>query len=346
MPEMSSEITPKQSQTLAVALVISITVIILAYIYSEKWLRSLLLFLSHSRFARDQVSSLGIAKRVSRRFVAGETVDEAMAAARALNARGMMATIDYLGESVTDTELAITARDEILNLLEKIEMSGVEANVSVKLTQLGLRISEDLALENIRLILTRAQQYNNKIRIDMEESELVDSTLRIYRSLRYKHDFDNVGIVIQSYLYRSEIDVRTFIDEGAWIRLCKGAYAEPPDIAFIDKTDTDANFTELAKMMLDKAARDKGVYLGIATHDETIIHSLIDYCMVNNVPSDDYEYQMLYGIRRNLQLRLVKQGYKVRIYVPYGTAWYPYLVRRLAERPANLWFFVNNLFRG
>lgn len=318
---------------------------ILIYQFGERWLRTFLIYLSHAQWARDLVSELSLAKRVARRFVAGETIEEAMAATRALNARGMLVTIDYLGESVTDEAVAAAARDEILQLLDRINSTGLEANVSIKLSQLGLRIRKEFAIENLRQILTRAQEDGNEIRIDMEESELVDITLDIYHTLKDEYGFDNVGVVIQSYLYRSEKDVKNLIQEGAWVRLCKGAYAEPPDIAFPDKADTDANYILLTKMMLSEEARDNGVYLGVATHDEEIIEATIKYAKKNEIPPDKYEFQMLYGIRRDLQAQLVDQGYKVRIYVPYGTAWYPYFVRRLAERPANLWFFISNLLR-
>jgi proline dehydrogenase len=343
---MTGKTNTKQSTMLAIVLFFSVAFGAILYFYGDQWLRSLLLFLSHSRFARDQISNLGIAKRVSRRFVAGESLNEAMASARAINSKGMLATLDYLGERVTEERLAVASRDEILSLLDRIEATGINANVSVKLTQLGIRIREGLALENCRLILTRAKQYNNKIRIDMEESELVDSTLEIYRTLRDDDGFDNVGVVIQSYLYRSEDDVRSLIREGAWIRLCKGAYAEPPDIAFPEKADTDMNYVRLAEMMLSETARFNGVYLGIATHDEQLVHTLISYTENNDIAPEDYEFQMLYGIRRDLQDWLVRKGFKVRIYIPYGTAWYPYFVRRLAERPANLWFFISNLVRN
>lgn len=317
----------------------------LLYQFGERWLRTFLIYLSHAQWARDLVSDLSLAKRVARRFVAGETIEEAMAATRALNARGMMVTLDYLGESVTDEAVAASARDEILQLLDRIEISGLDANVSIKLSQLGLRIRKETALENLRQLLTKAQENGNKIRIDMEESELVDITLDIYHTLKDEYGFNNVGVVIQSYLYRSEKDVEKLIDEGAWVRLCKGAYAEPPDIAFPDKADTDANYVLLTEMMLSKEARDNGVYLGIATHDEEIIQAAINFANANKILPETYEFQMLYGIRRDLQAWLVDQGYKLRIYVPYGTAWYPYFVRRLAERPANLWFFVSNLIR-
>lgn len=314
-------------------------------LYGERWLRLILIYLSHSTWARELISSLPIARRVARRFVAGESIEEAMAATQALNARGMMVTLDYLGESVTDKEIAAASRDEILRLLDRIKETGVEANVSVKLSQLGLRIQKDFALENLRQILSRAQEYGNKIRIDMEESELVDVTLDIYRTVRDQMGFQNVGVVIQSYLYRSERDVSKLIGEGAWVRLCKGAYAEPPDIAFSNKADTDANYVKLTQMMLGDNARKNGVYLGIATHDEKMIQAALDYAGRIGISPTEYEFQMLYGIRRDLQEDLVAQGYRVRTYVPYGTAWYPYFVRRLAERPANLWFFISNFLR-
>ncbi len=318
---------------------------LLLYQNGAKWLRSVLIYLSHAKWARDLVTGHSLANRVSSRFVAGESIGEAVDTARTLNLKGMTVTVDFLGESVTDKDVAIASADEIVDLLDSIDSSGVNANVSVKLSQLGLRIDEELALTNMRRILNHARGYNNKVRIDMEESDVVDTTLALYRKLRDEDGFDNVGVVIQSYLYRSADDVEKLVDEGAWIRLCKGAYAEPPDIAFPKKGDTDSNFVELTQFMLSKNARDKGVYLGIATHDENMIDASLDYVNSTNIPPDKFEFQMLFGIRRELQKALVDKGYKVRIYVPYGTAWYPYLVRRLAEHPANLWFFVSNLLR-
>jgi proline dehydrogenase len=180
----------------------------------------------------------------------------------------------------------------------------------------------------------------------MEESGTVDDTFDIYRRLRDEDGFGNTGVVLQAYLYRTEEDVQRLIQEGAWIRLCKGAYAEPPEVAFPIKADTDANYIKLVQMLLSEEARKKGVYVGIASHDEKMINATIEYVRKNNIPLDAFEFQMLYGIRRELQEKLVQQGYRLRIYVPYGTAWYPYFVRRLAERPANLWFFVSNFLRG
>ena len=310
------------------------------------WLKRFLIYMSHATWGRQIASTLPLAQKVARRFVAGETIDEAMAAALAINKRRMSVTLDYLGESVSEAEEARMARDEILNLLDKIDSLKLDANVSVKLTQLGLRIDPALALENMELIMERAASYNNRIRIDMEESDLVDRTLHLYRTLRDEKNYDNAGVVIQSYLYRSEKDVQQLISEGAWIRRCKGAYAEPPEAAFPDKSDTDASYLNLTKEMLSPEARANGVYLGIATHDERMINGSLKYIQEQGIQPNEFEFQMLYGIRRDIQDNLSRRGYQVRIYVPYGAAWYPYLVRRLAERPANLWFFVSNLFKS
>ena len=317
----------------------------MVYKNGAKWLRSILIYLSHAKWARNLVTGFPLSKQVSSRFVAGETIEEAVDAAQTLNDQGMAATLDFLGESVTDKGVARACADEIISLLESIDAAGVNSNVSVKLSQLGLRIDPQLALENMRQILTHAKSYGNKVRIDMEESELVDVTLSLYRTLRDEDGFDNVGVVIQAYLFRSADDVRRLVEEGAWVRLCKGAYAEPPHIAFPKKADTDANFLKLTRMMLSAEARENGVYLGIATHDDKMVQGSLSYVKSESIDVDDFEFQMLYGIRRDLQKQLVDQGYRVRVYVPYGTAWYPYMVRRLAEHPANLWFFISNFVR-
>jgi proline dehydrogenase len=335
----------KQSSVTKPLLVATLLLIFILYRLSDRWLRALLIYLSHAAWAKQLAHNLSISHRVARRFVAGETMDDAIYIARKLNSQKMMVTLDYLGESVTDEAVATTACNEILSLLDRIYEENVDANVSVKLSQLGLRISYDLALENIRQIVNRACQFSNKIRIDMEESDLVDTTLDVYRTLRDKDGFDNVGVVIQSYLLRSKDDVEQLIREGAWVRLCKGAYAEPPHVAFTRKSDTDDSYIRLMRRLLSEEALNNGTYLGIATHDERIIQIAIDFAADNGISPNLYEFQMLYGIRRELQSWLVSQGYLVRIYVPYGIAWYPYLIRRLAERPANLWFFVSNLIR-
>ncbi len=314
--------------------------------FGGQWLHLLLLYLSGAAWARKIVSDLPIAQNVAARFVAGETADDAINTARDLNARGMAVTMDYLGESVTNAADASAARDEILRLLDKIHQSGVNANVSIKLTQLGLQIDPDLALNNMRQIMQRARQHNNKIRIDMEESAVTQATLDVYYTLRDQDGYGhNVGIVIQAYLRRSEADIRQLAADGAWVRLCKGAYAEPHDVAFAQKTETDANYLALARILLSDEARQKGVYLGLATHDEAIIQETMAFLKNSHIPPEAFEYQMLYGIRRELQESLAQQGYQVRIYVPYGKAWYPYFMRRLAERPANLWFFISNFMK-
>jgi proline dehydrogenase len=316
------------------------------YRKGEAWLRSLLLYLSSASWARAMMTGFAPAWMVVRRFVAGETVDEAMMAAQELNSRGMPVTVDFLGESVRDASEANAACEQILYLLDRMHATGIDANVSLKLSQLGLKLDENLAVHNLRRILERARQYGRRVRVDMEESAVVDVTLDIFRRLRHGEGFDNVGVVIQSYLYRSEEDVRQLVKEGAWVRLVKGAYKEPVDVAYPDKADVDASFVRLVEMMLGPEARANGVYLAVASHDDKMIAATQRYASEHNVPRDAYEFQMLYGIRRERQAELVSQGYRVRIYVPYGAAWYPYFMRRLAERPANLWFFVSSFFKA
>jgi proline dehydrogenase len=312
----------------------------------ESWLRSLLLFLSRSLLARQVVTRFPPAWAVASRFIAGESVDEAIAAARQLNAKGMGVALDYLGESVNNPAEATAARDQILYLLDRIHQSGVDAYVSVKLSQLGLKLDENLAVDNLRAIAARAQAHGLRVRIDMEESTLVDTTLDLYRRLRDGEGFDNIGVVIQAYLFRSEQDVRRLVKEGAWVRLVKGAYKEPHTIAYAQKADTDAAFVRLAEMMLSPDARAHGVALSVASHDDAMIQAVQRFAAAQKLSPDSYEYQFLYGIRRDQQEQLVALGYRMRVYVPYGTAWYPYFMRRLAERPANLWFFVSNFFRA
>jgi proline dehydrogenase len=306
-------------------------------------LRSLFLYLSRATWAKDLIMRIGFARRTAHRFVAGDTLEDAIEATRQINDNGMEVTLDHLGESVVDEASARQAADAYPELLGAVAASGVRATASLKLTQLGLDISEDLCLENMRRILQKAQETNNHITIDMESSDYTDATLKIYRTLRA--EFDNVGIVIQSYLYRSEEDMQALADEGAFVRLCKGAYKEPPDRAFPDKADVDANFVHLVELFLTPDAIAKGAYLGIGTHDEKMIQAAKAHVQKNNVPYDNFEFQMLYGIRGRLQEQLRDDGYQVLLYVPYGTQWYPYFMRRLAERPANVWFILSNFFR-
>lgn len=331
----------------ALFLLAVITFAISFYIYGERWLRSLLLYFSTAGWARAIVTQTPFAQQVAGRFIAGETIDEAIAVTKQLNQAGMTATINYLGESVSAPEETFAARDEILNLLDAIEENGVDANVSIKPSQLGLHLDPNLMYENMHALLERASTYGNKIRMDMEDSPTLDTTLDIYRRLRYQDEFGNhVGVVIQAYLHRTEADLTKLADEGAWIRLCKGAYAEPAEVAFADKADTDANYVRMMQLLLSENARENGVYVGFATHDEQMITATTSFAEANQIPSSAYEFQMLHGVRRDLQEQLVANGKQVRVYIPYGTAWYPYFVRRLAERPANLWFFVSNFVKG
>ena len=318
---------------------------LLIYRKGEGWLRSSLLYLAGARWARTLVTGFPPAWRMASRFVAGESLDEAIAATQQLNRRGLAAALDFLGESVENAAEANAARDQILYLLDRMQVAGVDAYVSLKLSQLGLKLDENLAVNNLRLILQRARQYDRRVRIDMEESALVDVTLDIYRRLRHGEGFDNVGVVIQAMLFRSEQDVRQLSAEGASVRLVKGAYKEPPDIAFAKKADTDANMIRLMQIMLGKEGRKHGASLAVASHDAAIVAATNNYAQRSGLGKQDYEFQLLYGIRRDLQEQLAAQGHRVRVYVPYGTAWYPYFMRRLAERPANLWFFVSNLVR-
>jgi len=336
---------PRRGGGLLLLLLAAASVLVL-YRNGESWLRSLLLYLSRAGWARAMMTGFPPAWLVAKRFVAGETVDEAMSAAQELNSRGLLVTLDFLGESVQDAAEANAACEQILYLLDRMHAVGIDANVSLKLSQLGLKIDENLAVNNLRRILTRARQYGRRVRVDMEESAVVDVTLDIYRRLRDGEGFTNVGVVIQSYLFRSEEDVRRLIAEGAWVRLVKGAYKEPADVAYAEKADVDAAFVRLTEMMLSDAARANGVYLAVASHDDKMIDATQRYARQHNIPPDAYEFQLLYGIRRERQAELVSQGHRVRIYVPYGAAWYPYFMRRLAERPANLWFFVSSFFKA
>ncbi|HEU0184871.1 MAG TPA: proline dehydrogenase family protein [Blastocatellia bacterium] len=301
--------------------------------------RAALLYLSQKTELKDIFSKLPGFSRVTRRFIAGENIDDAIAAIVELNQAGMTATFDHLGESTTSRAEAESDVREYLRALDRIENTGVNSNVSVKLTQLGLDIDEDYCLQNARRIAEAAKRYGNFVRIDMEDSSKTDATLGIFK--RLYGEYGNVGIVLQAYLYRAEEDVEEALAMGARVRLCKGAYKEPAEVAFPEKRDVDANYIRLMKKLLKS-----GVYHGIATHDEKMIAATEEFAASEGVSKDSFEFQMLYGIRRDLQLRLARDGYKVRIYVPYGEHWYPYFMRRLAERPANIWFVLKNLFKG
>jgi proline dehydrogenase len=303
-------------------------------------LRNALLYLSNQPQVFRFVRHNRFAKGMARRFVAGETLAEALDAVRDLNSRGITATLDLLGESVTNEREAREARDEYLRMLDRIHAQGLDANVSLKLTAMGLDISEDLCASIMHEILDRAQQYGTFVRLDMESSEYTERTLRLFEDRLYPSYRENVGIVLQSYLYRTMADVERANAINARVRLCKGAYKEPASVAFADKRDVDGNYVKCMHALM----RD-GNYPGLATHDPAMIDEAKRFAGAEGIARDRFEFQMLYGIRRDLQEGLVKEGYRMRVYIPYGTQWYPYLMRRLAERPANIAFFTGNIAR-
>jgi len=297
------------------------------------------LYLSKSDKFKRFLTRFESFNNVTRRFVAGEDLDDAVDAIRQLNSHGISASFDHLGESITSEAETTTEVNEYVHILDSIRVNQLNSNVSVKLTQLGLDISPDLCYSNTRTIVESAQRNNNFVRIDMEESTKTDATLEVFKRLR--KEFENVGIVIQAYLYRSVQDVEELLGMGARIRICKGAYKEPASVAFPKKDDVDANYVKITKMLLSSS-----YYHGIATHDENMIAATIAFAKEQNISPDRFEFQMLYGIRRDLQEKLVRDGYRMRVYVPYGHYWYPYFMRRLAERPANIWFVLKNTLRG
>ena len=279
-----------------------------------------------------------LAKRLSRRFVAGETLGEALSVSQKLNSEGLTVTLDHLGESVSTAKEAAEARDVYVRALDAIQNANIHGNVSLKLTQFGLDLSYEQCLANVAQLVERAAQHRTFVRVDMESSAYTDRTLELVTSLHER--YGSVGVVIQAYLYRSKADIEMLNARSIRVRLCKGAYLEPASAAFPHKADVDRNFVELMKLLLDR-----GVYPAIATHDEAMIEETKAYAAARNVARDGFEFQMLYGIRRDLQRRLVAEGYRVRLYVPFGLAWYPYYMRRLAERPANVLFMLRNLVR-
>ncbi len=303
-------------------------------------LRSALLYLSEQPQIFKFVRKNGLAKSFANRFVAGETLDTALAAVSRLNARGITVSLDLLGESVHNEAEARTAGEAYLNILDRIHEKRADANVSVKLTAMGLDISEDLCVAIMHKILQRAREYRTFVRIDMESSEYTQRTLDLFEQRLYPSYRENVGIVLQSYLYRTFADVEHANLIKARVRLCKGAYKEPETVAYPAKKDVDASYVRCMHALLKY-----GNYPGIATHDEAIIKEAKRFVKENQIATSRFEFQMLYGVRRDLQDRLVREGYRMRVYVPFGTQWYPYLMRRLAERPANVAFLTGNLFK-
>jgi len=301
-------------------------------------LRSTLLKLSESKKFATWVTSNGSTRRMARRFVAGETLNEAIAAARECNKAGMMASLDYLGENVSTTSGAQHSRDAYLEIFERIAQEKLQANVSCKLTQLGLDINTDFCAGLVLSIVERAAAVDNFLRIDMEGSAYTQRTIDLVKLVRERNPA--VGTVIQAYLYRSETDIADLLTYGCRIRLCKGAYKEPEEVAYPRKADVDANYVRLMQMLLSS-----GFYHAIATHDPRMIATTIRHAATKQISKDDFEFQMLYGVRTDLQRRLVRDGYRVRIYIPFGNDWFPYFMRRLAERPANVGFVIRNFLR-
>jgi proline dehydrogenase len=300
--------------------------------------RSLLIFLSRRKRLRKWMETSTLARRFSSRFVAGSNLDQALAVCRELNAEAITVTLDVLGESISSLAEAEAARDAYLRTLAAIHEKRIQGNVSLKPSQFGIALSADVCRMNVGQLVERAAALDGFVRVDMESSEYTDRTLDLVCDLHAK--YHAVGTVIQAYLYRSKKDIERLNERGIRVRLCKGAYLEAAGVAFPQKGQVDANYIELMQLLLDK-----GAYPAIATHDEKMIAATKEYAASRNISRDAFEFQMLYGIRRDLQRQLAKEGYRVRVYVPFGEAWYPYYMRRLAERPANVLFILRNMFK-
>jgi proline dehydrogenase len=302
-------------------------------------LRSTILWLSRNQAVRTWMETSPAARRLSARFVAGNCLENAMEAGRRMLSEGIKVTLDYLGENVKSLDEAAACRDKCIDAVCAMRTAGLEPNVSIKLTQFGLDLSEDACERNVSALVKAASEIGGFIRIDMESSQYTDRTLSLVTRLH--REYRSCGTVIQAYLKRSAKDIACLEQERIRVRLCKGAYLEPPEIAFRHKADVDRNYLALARSLLTS-----GEYPAIATHDDHIIHAVESFVTEHSIASDRFEFQMLYGIRRDLQRQLVKDGYRLRVYVPFGEAWYPYFMRRLAERPANLLFFLRQMFRA
>ena len=304
-------------------------------------LRTFFIKLSENPSLRHFAETSPLGLRFSGRFVAGTQLADAVRVTEIVNRRGASVSIDNLGENVTNPDEAKQSAELYHQMLDEISSRELNANISLKLTHMGLDVSEDLAFSLVTELVAHAVQINSFVRVDMEGSPYTQRTLDFVRQLhRQPGHAGKLGTVIQTYLYRSEDDVQQLLSEGIRIRLCKGAYKEPPEIAFPKKTDVDANYVKLAKVLLKS-----GIYHGLATHDENIIEQVKQFARAENIPATAYEFQMLYGVRRDLQQKLVRDGYGMRVYIPFGTEWYPYFMRRLAERPANVLFIAKNMFR-
>jgi proline dehydrogenase len=302
--------------------------------------RSALIYLSRQEGLKEFAAKFGLFRKLTTRFIAGENIEQAVAAIRDLNAHGCTASFDHLNESVANVAESETEVQEYLDVLAQIDDTGIDSNVSIKLSQFGLQFDPELAYRNARRIVADAAGRGNFVRVDMEGSDVTQATIDIFKRLRAEFGLNQVGIVVQSYLYRTMDDVRELLKIPARIRICKGAYNEPPEVAYPDKKDVDDNYVRVMQLLLSS-----GIYHGIATHDPKMIEATIDFAQREGIQKDAFEFQMLYGIRRDLQDQLARDGYRMRVYVPYGKHWYPYFMRRLAERPANIWFVLKNLWK-
>ncbi len=280
-----------------------------------------------------------LSRKLTSRFIAGSTLADGIGVLEILSSEQVLGTLDFLGENVTSLEEAARSRDSYLAALAEIERANLSATVSIKLTQFGLDFSEEACRSNVSALVQRAKAMDSRIEVDMESSEYTDRTLQMVTRLQESFG-GNLRAVIQAYLYRSEADIRTLSERSIPIRLCKGAYNEPANVAFPRKSDVDTNYVSLMKLLLER-----GTYPAIASHDENIIREGVRHIREQKISPERFEFQMLYGIRRDLQRELVAQGFRLRLYVPYGDAWYPYFMRRLAERPANVLFLARNLLR-
>jgi proline dehydrogenase len=303
--------------------------------------RSTLIWLSRQEGLKEFAARFRPFKKLTTRFVAGETIDEAIPFIREINAEGCTTSFDHLNESVTSSAEADQEVVEYLNILGKIVEADIRSNVSIKLTQFGLGLDPELAYSNARRVVEEAHRRNIFVRVDMEDSAVTQATIDIFKRLRAEFGLDDVGIVLQSYLRRTYADAQELVKLPARIRICKGAYNEPPDVAFPDKKEVDETYIKVMQILLSS-----GVYHGIATHDPRMIEATINFANHQGIGKDKFEFQMLYGVRRDLQRQLARDGYNLRVYVPYGKHWYPYFMRRLAERPANIWFVLKHLLKG
>src|SRR5678815_5406538 len=303
--------------------------------------RNALLWLSQREGLKDFATSFRFFKKLTTRFVAGDSIDEVIPFIRQLNTENCTASFDHLNESVGSAAEAEQEVTEYLNILASIDEQHIRSNVSIKLTQFGLGLDPELAYRNARRVVEEAKRRGNFVRVDMEGSDVTQVTIDIFKRLRSEFELNDVGIVLQSYLRRTYADAQELVKLPARIRICKGAYNEPPEVAFPDKRDTDQNYVRVMQLLLSS-----GVYHGIATHDPKMIDATVAYAQQQGIGKEAFEFQMLYGVRRDLQRQLARDGYNMRVYVPYGKHWYPYFMRRLAERPANIWFVMKNMLKG